>query len=41
MGRRRITVADIKEVLVAWDAGESVSAMTRSSKCPPMAHRAW
>jgi len=25
MGRRRITVADIKEVLVAWDAGESVS----------------
>ncbi len=29
MGRRRITVADIKEVLVAWDAGESVSAIAR------------
>src|SRR5207244_4443066 len=29
MGRRRITVTDIKEVLVAWDAGESVSAIAR------------
>ncbi len=29
MGRRRVTVADIKEVLVAWDAGESVSAIAR------------
>jgi predicted transcriptional regulator len=29
MGRRRITVADIKEVLVAWDAGESVSGIAR------------
>ena len=29
MGRRRITVADIKEVLVAWDAGESVSVIAR------------
>src|SRR5690348_5742833 len=29
MGRRKITVADIKEVLVAWDAGESVSAIAR------------
>ncbi len=29
MARRRITVADIKEVLVAWDAGESVSAIAR------------
>jgi len=29
MGRRRIGVADIKEVLVAWDAGETVSGIAR------------
>src|SRR5260370_5690608 len=29
MARRRIRVADIKEVLVAWDRGQSVSAIAR------------
>src|SRR5262249_59288458 len=29
MGRRRIGVADIKAVLVAWDAGERISAIER------------
>src|SRR5258707_7347720 len=29
MGRRRIGVADIKAVLVAWDAGERISAIQR------------
>ena len=29
MARRRITVADVKEILVAWDAGENVSAIAR------------
>jgi hypothetical protein len=29
MARRRIGVADIKAVLVAWDAGERISAIER------------
>src|SRR5260221_613174 len=29
MARRRIRVADSKEVLVAWDRGQSVSAIAR------------
>ena len=29
MARRRMTVADVKEILVAWDAGEGVSAIAR------------
>ena len=29
MARRRMGMADIKEILVAWDAGESVSAIAR------------
>src|SRR5215469_7918489 len=29
MARRRIGVADIKAVLVAWDAGEHISAIER------------
>ena len=29
MARRRMTVADIKEILVAWEAGETVSAIAR------------
>src|SRR5258706_14303397 len=29
MARRRIRVADSKEVLVAWDRGQSVSALAR------------
>lgn len=27
MGRRRIGVADIKAVLIAWDAGERISTI--------------
>jgi len=27
MARRRMTVADVKEILVAWDVGENVSAI--------------
>src|SRR3712207_6068602 len=30
MARRRIDVADIKEILVHWDAGEPVSAIARA-----------
>ena len=29
MARRKMDVADIKEILVAWDAGENVSAIAR------------
>lgn len=29
MARRRMRVADVKEILVAWDAGETVSAIAR------------
>ena len=29
MARRRMVVADVKEILVAWDAGENVSAIAR------------
>jgi predicted transcriptional regulator len=29
MARRRIGVADIKAVLIAWDAGERISAIER------------
>ncbi|HUY99624.1 MAG TPA: hypothetical protein VMU89_04700 [Thermomicrobiaceae bacterium] len=29
MARRRMGMADIKEILVAWDAGEEVSAISR------------
>ena len=27
MGRRRMMVADIQEILVAWQAGETISAI--------------
>jgi hypothetical protein len=36
MARKKMDVADIKEILVAWDAGENVSAITRPSQCPPL-----
>jgi predicted transcriptional regulator len=29
MARRRMVVADVKEILVAWDAGEGIGAMAR------------
>src|SRR5438874_73728 len=29
MGQRRMSVADVKEILVWWDSGESVSAIAR------------
>ena len=29
MARRRMTVADVKEILVGWDAGEAVSGIAR------------
>jgi len=29
MARRRMTVADVKEILVWWDAGEGVGAIAR------------
>jgi transposase len=29
MARRRMAVADVKEILVAWDAGEGISAIAR------------
>ena len=29
MGRRRIRVADVKEILVQWDAGGSVSSIAQ------------
>jgi hypothetical protein len=30
MGRRRIVVADVKEILVQWDAGGSISGIAHS-----------
>ena len=30
MGRRRIRVADVKEILVHWDAGASISGIAQS-----------
>ena len=30
MGRRRIGVADVKEILVHWDAGATVSQIARA-----------
>ena len=30
MGRRRIRVADVKEILVQWDAGASISGIAHS-----------
>ena len=30
MARRRIGVADVKEILVQWDAGEGISSIARS-----------
>lgn len=29
MGQRRMSVADVKEILVWWDSGESVSGIAR------------
>jgi hypothetical protein len=29
MGRRRIRVADVKEILVQWDAGGSISEIAQ------------
>ena len=30
MGRRRIVVADVKEILVQWDAGGTISGIAQS-----------
>ena len=34
MARRRMTVPDILEIIAAWDAGESISQIPRSSNYP-------